>query len=96
MGLDFPQNPQEATKVVGQLLTALSTMEDPSLAEKVMAAIERIWRMPGGDTVNLLIDRASDAANKNNTDLALKLLDAAVDLAPTIPKHGAAAPSFST
>ena len=86
MGLDFPKNPQEATKVVGQLLTALSTMEDPSLAEKVMAAIERIWRMPGGDTVNLLIDRASDAANKNNTDLALKLLDAAVDLAPDYPE----------
>jgi tetratricopeptide (TPR) repeat protein len=71
---------------VGQLLTALSTMEDPSLAEKVMAAIERIWRMPGGDTVNLLIDRASDAANKNNTELALKLLDAAVDLAPDYPE----------
>jgi len=57
-------------------------MEDPLLATKVTGTIERIWRLPGGDTVNLLIDRASDAANKNNPDLALKLLDAAVDLAP--------------
>ncbi len=82
MGLTFPRNPKEANVVVGKLLTELGKMEDPLLAEKVMAAIERIWRMPGGDTVNLLIDRAADAANKNNTDLAIKLLDAAVDLAP--------------
>lgn len=86
MGLNFPRNPKEANEVVGKLLTELAKMEDPLLAEKVMAAIERIWRMPGGDTVNLLIDRASDAANKNNTELALKLLDAAVDLAPDYPE----------
>lgn len=82
MGLTFPRNPKEANVVVGKLLTELGKMEDPMLAEKVMAAIERIWRMPGGDTVNLLIDRAADAANKNNTDLSIKLLDAAVELAP--------------
>ncbi len=82
MGLNFPRNQDEATIVLGQLFAALSKMEDPLLATKVMDTIERIWRLPGGDTVNLLIDRASDAANKNNPDLALKLLDAAVDLAP--------------
>lgn len=82
MGLNFPRNQEEATIVLGKLFAALSKMEDPLLATKVMDTIERIWRLPGGDTVNLLIDRASDAANKNNPDLALKLLDAAVDLAP--------------
>lgn len=82
MGLSFPQNPEEAKVVVQKLFGSLSTMDDPVLAEKVVATIERIWRMPGGDTVNLLLDRASDAANKNNSQLALKLLDAAVDLAP--------------
>jgi len=82
MGLNFPRNQDEATIVLGQLFAALSKMEDPLLATKVMDTIERIWRLPGGDTVNLLIDRASDAANKNNPDLSLKLLDAAVDLAP--------------
>ncbi len=82
MGLNFPRNQDEATIVLGGLFAALSKMEDPLLATKVMDIIEQIWRMPGGDTVNLLIDRASDAANKNNPDLALKLLDAAVDLAP--------------
>lgn len=82
MGLNFPHTPQEATDVLGKLFAALATMEDPELAGKVMTTIERIWRLPGGDTVNLLMDRASNAANQNNADLALKLLDAAVDLAP--------------
>ena len=82
MGLNFPSTPQEASSVLGKLFAALSTMDDADLARKVMATIEKIWRLPGGDTVNLLVDRASDAANKNNPDLALKLLDAAVDLAP--------------
>jgi tetratricopeptide (TPR) repeat protein len=62
MGLNFPRNQDEATIVLGQLFAALSKMEDPLLATKVMDTIERIWRLPGGDTVNLLIDRASDAA----------------------------------
>ncbi|MGE0052572.1 MAG: tetratricopeptide repeat protein [Hyphomicrobium sp.] len=82
MGLNFPRNQDEATIVLGKLFAALSKMEDPLLATKVTETIERIWRLPGGDTVNLLLDRAADAANKNNPELALKLLDAAVDLAP--------------
>lgn len=82
MGLNFPQTPDEATLVLGKLFAALTTMEDPVLAGKVMGTIERIWRLPGGDTVNLLVDRADKAANENNPELALKLLDAAVDLAP--------------
>lgn len=82
LGLNFPQNPKEAKTVVKRLFAALAKMEDAALAEKVTAAIERIWRLPGGDTVNLLLERASLAANQNNPDVALKLLDAAVDLAP--------------
>ena len=82
MGLNFPHTPQEATEVLGKLFAALSTMEDPDLSLKVMATIERIWRLPGGDTVNLLVDRAQKAADQNKADLALRLLDAAVDLAP--------------
>jgi len=82
MGLNFPQTPDEATLVLGKLFAALTTMEDTVLAGKVMGTIERIWRLPGGDTVNLLMDRADKAANENNPELSLKLLDAAVDLAP--------------
>ncbi|MEQ1717686.1 MAG: tetratricopeptide repeat protein [Hyphomicrobium sp.] len=86
MGMNFPQSPEQATVVLDKLLANLSALEDPALSQKVMATIERIWRLPGGDTVNLLIDRAANAANQNNPDLALKLLDAAVDLAPDYPE----------
>ncbi len=82
MGLNFPQTPEEASTVLGKLFAALATMEDEALAMKVTVTIEKIWRLPGGDTVNLLVDRAINAANTNNADLALKLLDSAVDLAP--------------
>lgn len=82
MGLNFPQTPEEADTVLGKLYAALATMEDEALALKVTVTIEKIWRLPGGDTVNLIVDRAINAANSNNTDLALKLLDSAVDLAP--------------
>jgi tetratricopeptide (TPR) repeat protein len=82
MGLNFPQTPEEANTVLGKLFAALATMEDEALSMKVTATIERIWRLPGGDTVNLIVDRAVNAANTNNPDLALKLLDSAVDLAP--------------
>ena len=82
MGLNFPQTPEEAETVLGKLYAALATTEDEALALKVTVTIEKIWRLPGGDTVNLIVDRAINAANSNNTDLALKLLDSAVDLAP--------------
>ncbi len=82
MGLNFPQTPEEASLVLGKLFAALATMEDEALAMKVTVTIEKIWRLPGGDTVNLLVDRAINAANTNNSELALKLLDSAVDLAP--------------
>ena len=82
MGLNFPQTPEEASTVLGKLYAALATMEDEALALKVTVTIEKIWRLPGGDTVNLIVDRAINSANSNNTDLALKLLDSAVDLAP--------------
>ena len=82
MGQNFPATPEDASTVLGKLFAALATMEDEALAMKVTATIEKIWRLPGGDTVNLIVDRAVNAANTNNADLALKLLDSAVDLAP--------------
>ncbi|MGL4396088.1 MAG: tetratricopeptide repeat protein [Hyphomicrobium sp.] len=82
MGLNFPKTPEDAQFVLGKLFGNLAVIKDTVLAEKVILTIERIWRLPGGDTVNLLLDRATKAANSNNPDLALKLLDAAVEQAP--------------
>ena len=46
------------------------------------ASIEKLWRLEGGDTVNLLIDRGEAFSARMEQDKALKQLDAAVDLAP--------------
>lgn len=82
MGLPWPKTPTEAAKTVESLLAALATMDDHTLARQVAVSIERIWRIGAGDTINLLLDRAEGFSQKNENDKALKLLDAAVDLAP--------------
>jgi tetratricopeptide (TPR) repeat protein len=82
MGLPWPKTPAEASKTVESLLAALATMDDHTLARQIAVSIERIWRIGAGDTINLLLDRADGFSQKNENDKALKLLDAAVDLAP--------------
>jgi tetratricopeptide (TPR) repeat protein len=41
-----------------------------------------VWRTSGSDTVNLLLERAVKAAQEKKNELALKLLDTIVELAP--------------
>lgn len=82
MGNPWPQSTEEAQKTIGNLLAHLATTDDPLLAGAIAVSIEKLWRLPGGDTVNLLLDRAAEFAAKNENEKALKLLDAAADLAP--------------
>jgi Tfp pilus assembly protein PilF len=86
LGEVWPTTPEEASKTIGNLLAHLATEGDALKAGAIAASIEKIWRMPGGDTVNLLVDRGFDAASKNELDRAMKFLDAAVDLAPDYPE----------
>lgn len=82
MGLPFPKSPEETEKTLESLYAFLATEPDHRRAGEIGAAIERLWRLEGGDTVNLLIDRAEDFSSKMQQDKALSLMDAAVDLAP--------------
>lgn len=82
MGLPWPKSPEEAQKTIGNLLAHLATTNDPLLAGAIAVSIEKLWRLPGGDTVNLLLDRAAEFSAKNENEKALKLLDAASELAP--------------
>lgn len=82
MGLPWPKTPEQASKTVESLLAHLATTDEHELARQIATSIERIWRIQGGDTVNLLLDRADEFSSRNENDKALKLLDAAVDLAP--------------
>lgn len=82
MGLPWPKSPEEAGKTMESLYAFLATESDHRKAGEIGAAIERLWRLDGGDTVNLLIDRAEDFSAKMDQEKALELMDAAVDLAP--------------
>jgi tetratricopeptide (TPR) repeat protein len=82
MGMPWPKSPEEAKKTLDNLFAYLATTGDHRQAGEIGAAIERLWRLSGGDTVNLLIDRAELFSSKNENEKALPLLDAAVDLAP--------------
>ena len=82
MGLPWPKTPEEVSKTLDNLYAYLATEGDHRQAGEIGAAVERLWRLEGGDTVNLLIDRAEVFSSKNENDKALPFLDAAVELAP--------------
>jgi len=86
MGNPWPKTPEEAEKTISNLMAHLATTDDRLLAGEIAVSVEKLWRLPGGDTVNLLIDRAALFASKNELDKALKLLDAASELSPDYPE----------
>ena len=77
-----PRTAAEREKALSDLYAYLATSEDAKQAETVGASIEKLWITSGSDTVGLLMQRAMQAVNGKDTDLALKLLDAVVALAP--------------
>lgn len=82
MGLPWPKSPDEVSKTLDNLYAYLATEPDHRQAGEIGAAIEKMWRLEGGDTVNLLIDRGEIFSAQNQNDRALPFLDAAVELAP--------------
>jgi tetratricopeptide (TPR) repeat protein len=82
MGMPWPKTPEEAAKTLDNLYAYLATTGDHRQAGDIGAAIERLWRLQGGDTVNLLINRGEIFSSRNENEKALPFLDAAVDLAP--------------
>ncbi|MBS0249629.1 MAG: tetratricopeptide repeat protein [Proteobacteria bacterium] len=82
MGLPWPQTPEQVSKTLDNLYAYLATEGDHRQGGEISGVIERLWRMQGGDTVNLLIDRGELFSSKNENDKALPFLDAAVELEP--------------
>jgi hypothetical protein len=82
MGLPWPKSADDVPKTLESLYAFLATEADHRKGGDIGAAIEKLWRYSGGDTVNLLIDRAEGFSMKNESERGLPLADAAVDLAP--------------
>ena len=80
---DLPlQSPIDRPKVLVQLYEQLGKVADAEAAAPIMEAIQRIWRLSGSDTVDLLMARAERFTKEDDLDLAQKIIDAAVDMAP--------------
>ena len=78
----LPQTAEEKSRSLGDLYAQLATAEDEEAAKKITGQIERLWRHSGSDTANLLVSRALKAAGDKRLELAEKLFDHAVTLAP--------------
>lgn len=77
-----PQTAEDKKRQLADLYAQLAAAESEEEATKLAGGIERLWRLSGSDTVNLLISRAAKVAGEKRTELAEKLLDHAVTLAP--------------
>ena len=65
-----------------QLYERLGAASDATAAEPIIKAIRDTWQVSGSPTIDLLLSRASKFAQEADLDLALKIVDAAIDLAP--------------
>ena len=64
------------------LFDALKAAPDDSSAKAVEERIWALWLASGSDTANLLMTRVTTAVEAKDLHLALKLLDALIDLRP--------------
>ncbi len=78
----MPQTADEKAKVLNDLYAHLATANDEQSAKSIADTIERLWLQSGSETINLLMERSGAALAAKNADLALRLLDYVVELAP--------------
>lgn len=79
---DPPKSPRKIAEALANLYALLATAENEDTATEIGNVIERFWLFGHGDTVFVLMQRASKALAEKNNELALKFLDAVVNLAP--------------
>jgi tetratricopeptide (TPR) repeat protein len=64
------------------LFEALKAAPDEDTAQHIENRIWALWLVSGSDTVDLLMNRVTEAIDTNDVDLALQLLDAVIELKP--------------
>lgn len=70
-------------KLLGDLYRQLIEAKDEESAKLVADAIEKLWLSSGSDTVDLLMGRALKSVEEDDHDVALRILDAVVAIAPS-------------
>ena len=64
------------------LFAALKIAPDEASSKAIEQRIWAVWMISGSDTCNLLMSRVKQATDAKDYDLALKLLDAVVEIKP--------------
>jgi tetratricopeptide (TPR) repeat protein len=72
----------ERTYNLDTLFDALKIAPDAESAKAIEERIWALWMVSGSDTCNLLMGRIKAAADEKDFDLAIKLLDAVIELKP--------------
>ena len=72
----------ERTYNLDTLFDALKIAPDAESAKAIEERIWALWMVSGSDTCNLLMGRMKAAADEKDFDLAIKLLDAVIELKP--------------
>lgn len=73
---------QDKTRDISFLFEALKIAPDGSTAKSIEERIWALWFVAGGDTANLLMTRVKTAVDEEDLNLAIKLLDAIIELKP--------------
>ena len=74
--------PQTREELLAELLDLLAKSPNATDAAPIAEAVESLWLQSDSDTVSLLMGRAAKAIDDEDSDLALKFLDAVVEIAP--------------
>lgn len=83
-----PELPASSTtkERLDNLFALLKSAESPAAAKRIEARIWSAWLESGSDTVDLLISRATQAIGSGDHQLALQLLNSAIELDPDNPE----------
>ncbi len=80
---DLPRAEQsDPTYNLDTLFDALKVAPDKTSAKAIEDRIWAVWMVSGSDTCNLLMSRAKAATDAKEYDLAIKLLDAIIEIKP--------------
>ncbi|MCG8561802.1 MAG: tetratricopeptide repeat protein [Hyphomicrobiales bacterium] len=77
-----PASEKSRHQILTELYDSLRQASDEDSAELIANAIEKLWLRSGSDTVDLLMSRAIQMVNEEDLDIALKIFDSVVSLAP--------------
>jgi len=74
--------PKDKEALLSELYAHLAKAPDEQQAAEISKTIEGLWLHSGSDTIGVLMRRGLQAMSDRRNDLALKMFDAVVELAP--------------